>query len=414
MYSPHHVSCDTDGFVYVADTGNNRIVIFPDPHIAGTPTAGEQASASIPGLSSPTSVFANPVTGEIWVANYGGLDTLRYANYQSVLLGLGSISGIVEASGNFGFHPLAAIQDQYGDLFVADDAHRVAIYYPGVNLCNAASFLPDSVTSTQYPSANCLPLYDPALKKANAVLPPRPLAPGVIATIFPCENCAGTQFLTSQNVFSSYPVPATLGDVEVLFDGVPAPLYIVYPGQINFIVPNAARNSGTADLQVVQVSTGQILGAAQVPMYSVAPGAFPYPGGQSGATVYAAAINKDGTINSASNPALRGDYISLYMTGQGNVPGAPPDGVPATTAMPAQYGVTVLLNGIDVNDPSYQESSIQHVLYSGINQYPGMWQINLLIPKTVVTTSGVWFAVISNGEANWDASSGFKTYIYVK
>jgi hypothetical protein len=78
-------------------------------------------------------------------------------------------------------------------------------------------------------------------------------------------------------------------------------------------------------------------------------------------------------------------------------------------------GVTVLINGVDVNDPAYQESNIQHILYSGINQYPGMWQINVQIPKTVVPVSGaVWFVAIINGEPNWDATSPFKTYIYVK
>jgi uncharacterized protein (TIGR03437 family) len=413
LYSPHHVSCDTNGNVYVADTGNNRVLIFPDPHQAGTGTAGISASASITGLSTPTSVFASPVTGEIWVANSGGGNSLRYTNYQSVLLGLASINSIVEASGSFGFRPLATIQDQYGDLFVADDAHRVAIYYPGVNLCNGASFLPSSATSTSYPSGGCLSLYDSSLK---AALPTRPLAPGAIATIFPCQNCnAATQFLTSQNVFSGYPVPTTLGDVEVLVNGVASPLYIVYPGQINFIVPNEAPISGFADLQVIQVSTGQVLGAAQVPMNSVAPGAFPYPGGQTGTTIYAAAINQDGTINSASNPAIRGQAVSLYMTGEGAIPGEPADGVPATATLSAQYPVTVVINGTDVNDPAYQEQNIQHILYSGINQYPGMWQINVLIPKTVVPASGaVWFATIINSAPNWDALSPFRTYIYVK
>jgi uncharacterized protein (TIGR03437 family) len=327
MNAPHHVSCDTNGYVYVADTGNNRVLIFPDPHSAGTAATGEAATAFIGGLSSPSSVFASPVTGEIWVANTGGGDSLRFANYQSVLLGLGSITGIVDASGTgcpsgipcFGFSPLAAIQDQYGDLFVADNAHRVAVYYPGVNLCNGASFLPTSATSSQYPSANCLPDYT-----LSTPLPSRPLAPGVIATIFPCENCAGTQFLTAQNVFSSYPVPTTLGDVKVLVNGVQSPLYIVYPGQINFIVPNEAPQSGTADLEVIQVSTGQILGAAQVPMNSVAPGAFPYPGGQTGATVYAAAenYNPDGSyggINAASNPATRGGSIVLFISVEGGL-----------------------------------------------------------------------------------------------
>jgi uncharacterized protein (TIGR03437 family) len=417
MANPHHVSSDTNGNIYIADTGNNRVLIFPNPAQLGTGTAGPQASASIPNLNSPTSVYASPVTGEIWVANSGGGNSLRYQNYQAVLLGQGTISGINDVSGNFGFHPLATIQDQYGDLFVADDAHRVAIYYPGVNLCNGASFLPTSPTSAAYPSATCLPLYDSALKSSNIALPSRPLAPGVIATIFPCQTCAATQFLTNQNVFNgTYPVPTTMGDVEVLVNGVPSPLYIVYPGQINFIVPNEAPTSGFADLQVIQKSTGQVLGAAgQVPMNTVAPGAFPYPGGQSGGTIYAAAINQDGTINSASNPAIRGQAVSLYMTGEGVVPGEPADGVPATAVLSAQYGVTVLINGIDVNDPTYQESTIQHILYSGINQYPGMWQINVLIPKTVVPTSGaVWFDAIINSAPNWDATSPFKTYIYVK
>jgi hypothetical protein len=44
-----------------------------------------------------------------------------------------------------------------------------------------------------------------------------------------------------------------------------------------------------------------------------------------------------------------------------------------------------------------------------------MWQINVQIPKTVVPSAGaVWFAVITNGAPNWDATSPFKTYIYVK
>jgi uncharacterized protein (TIGR03437 family) len=149
-------------------------------------------------------------------------------------------------------------------------------------------------------------------------------------------------------------------------------------------------------------------------MNTVAPGAFPYPGGQSGLTVYAAAINQDGTVNAAGNPAVRGQYVSLYMTGQGYIPGLPPDGVPATTAMSAQYPITVLLNGFDVNGAQYAEQNIQHILYSGINQYPGMWQVNVQIPSTVSTAAGVWFAVIINGEANWDSASGFRTYIYVK
>ena len=417
MFSP--VAVTSDGIrLFVSDLGFNRVLIFNDPHAAGTAPAGETASAAITtGLDNPSSVYVSPVTGEIWVANSNAGNSLRYANYQSVLLGLGSINSITEASGNFGYSPLATIQDQYGDLFVADNAHRVAIYYPGVNLCNGASFLPTTATSSQYPSATCLSGYT-----LSAALPARPLAPGAIATLFPCDNCQPDQFGDQSNAAGSYPVPTTLSDIQVLVNGVAAPLYYAgapippsHPtGQINFIVPYEAPLSGFADLEVVQASTGQVLGAAQVPMNSVAPGAFAYPQGQTGSIIYAAAINKDNTVNSATNPAVRGDYVSLYMTGQGAVPGEPADGVPSSP-MPAQYPVTVLINGVDVNSAAYQEQNIQHILFSGINQYPGMWQINLQIPKTVVPTNGaVWFVAIINGVPNWDVLSPFKTYIYVK
>jgi uncharacterized protein (TIGR03437 family) len=149
-------------------------------------------------------------------------------------------------------------------------------------------------------------------------------------------------------------------------------------------------------------------------MASTAPGAFEYPGGQTGTKIYAAAINQDGTVNSATNPAARGQFISLYMTGAGSIPGLPPDGTPPTTAISGQYQPTVDLNLVDVNSPSYGESNIQHILYSGVNGYPGMWQINVKIPQTVVTTAPVSFVVIVNGISNWDANSGFETYIYVK
>ena len=102
LNGPHHVASDTNGFIYVADTGNNRVVIYNDPNSRRVPRRlGEQASATITGLSNPEGVYVSPVTGEIWVANTSAGTSLRYTNYQSVLLGLGSINSIGEISGNF-------------------------------------------------------------------------------------------------------------------------------------------------------------------------------------------------------------------------------------------------------------------------------------------------------------------------
>src|ERR1039457_5294756 len=225
MNGPHGVSCDSNGFVYVADSNNNRILIFNDPHNPSTPTTGDAASITIPGLSLPQGVFVSLLTGEIWVANTNAGTSVRYGNYNSVALGNGIISTIQEISGGQLLATLAVAQDQFGGLYVADNANRVAFYYPGLTPMNGANFLIN-----------------------------RALAPGVVATLKTCTNCAGTQFGTTTTSFTAYPMPTVLSNTEVLFNGIPAPLYFVSPGQINFVVPNyqadgktPTPSSGTAD-----------------------------------------------------------------------------------------------------------------------------------------------------------------------
>ena len=46
MAGPHHLSSDTDGRPYVADSGNSRVLIF-DP-ILNTPATGAHASFVLP------------------------------------------------------------------------------------------------------------------------------------------------------------------------------------------------------------------------------------------------------------------------------------------------------------------------------------------------------------------------------
>jgi uncharacterized protein (TIGR03437 family) len=440
MNNPHGVSCDSSGFVYVADTGNNRILIFSDPHSSGA-QSGEAAATFIGGLSAPQSVFVNvssvvaPAgTGEIWVANTGAGASLRYANYNSILLGnASSISSIQEVSSyngnNIGLHPVAVAQDQYGALYVADDANRVAFYYPGLSACNGATFM--AAFSSKAPNL-CDPLFD----SSNSVtLNAHPLAPGVFATLFPCANCAGDQFsdqIASWNG-TTYPVPAILNDTQVFVDGVAAPLYYVgspiagdpyHPaGQINFVVPNTARTVGNADVEVVRVSTGQVLGATSVPMAATSPGILMCQGVPWG--TYRAScvlnVNQDGTVtvNGPSNPAPRGSIISIYATGQGFVPGAPSDGSLPGAIAASSTALTVLINGLDVN--TYAGELTQHILYSGLNQFPGVWQINVLIPQGVAPASQEpqWnnanlLNIIADGTINIDVGLGWKTVIWVK
>jgi uncharacterized protein (TIGR03437 family) len=424
MNNPHGISCDSSGFVYVADTNNNRVLIFNDPNNPST-RSGEAASTQIPGLNTPQGVFVSQLTGEIWVANSNTGTLLRYAGYNSVVLGNGSISSLVDSASyngtNITLAPLAVTQDQYGALYVADTANRVAFYFPGLNACNGATF------QAAFPS-KAPNLCAPFDVSANGVtLNAHPLAPGVLATVFPCANCAGDQFGDVTGVFNgTYPMPFNLSDVQVTVDGVPAPLYYVgapippaHPsGQINFVVPNTARTVGNADVEVIRVSTGQVLGATLVPMAPTSPGmlicsnptAAPYRG--------ACILNQDNTVNSPSNPAPRGTVISIYATGQGFVPGAPSDGS-SPGALSAPTALTVFINATDVN--GYSGESGQHILYSGLDGYPGVWQINVLIPQGVTPASAEnsqansdLIAIVVNGTANYDTGLNWKTVFWVK
>jgi len=109
-----------------------------------------------------------------------------------------------------------------------------------------------------------------------------------------------------------------------------------------------------------------------VPMDVVSPGLFMRGGTQ------VAALNENGTVNSATNPAATGSVIQLFATGAGLLPGAPADGQPATAQVPTPVKPRVVINPASGFVPD------ANILYSGL--VPGMvgvWQINVRIPKSV-------------------------------
>src|ERR1039457_6421966 len=92
------------------------------------------------------------------------------------------------------------------------------------------------------------------------------------------------------------PLPTTIANIQVLFDGVAAPLYMVSPSQINFYVPMGARTTGFANVQVVNTSTGQVYGAGLVAMNSVSPGLFTNPFAATGSLRQAAVIDRKSVV----------------------------------------------------------------------------------------------------------------------
>ena len=283
--------------------------------------------------------------------------------------------------------PLAVVQDQYGNLAVADASNRVALYCPPLAAVNGAHFM------------------------AN-----HPLALGVFATIYPVPGATfgkGTALFT--DLPNRIPYPKVLGDIQVLVNGTPPPLTYVGPTQINFVVPMNAPTGGAAEIQVLKVSTGQLLAISGViPMNSVSPGIFETSG--TGVARQAAVLNQDNTVNSATNPAKRGDVISIYATGQGVVPNAPPDGdIPPNGLVTAPTNPRVFIGDFVDNYPVQpgDPPDKNYLEFSGLSpNFPGVWQVQ--IPHGVAPGQQPLFVTVNSIPSIDFTVTGYRTVIYVQ
>ncbi|MCS7026876.1 MAG: hypothetical protein NZV14_18925 [Bryobacteraceae bacterium] len=349
--SPRSITIDTDDRLYVADAGNNRIVIFDRVTVAEN---NPSPALTIPNISSPHGVFVSHRTGELWVTNTAASNPqmLRYPKYIDMVVQGAQPNYRIPMTTN----PIMVTQDAAGNLLVGMSSNRVEMFFPGLIRTNAASQL-----ST--------------------------FAPGSYATIKPVPGASfGETTLVFDQAPNPIPMPTTLGDLTVLVNDVPAPLHFVSPGQINFIIPQATPTSGIVDVVVMRQSTGQILATSAISMSSVAPAFFTTSGDGNGQV---AALNQDGTINSPVNMIPRGGVITVFGTGVGLVPGLPPDGVPVPGPLPTTSEVRVLI-GTAFVEPG-------DILYSGMAPtLIGVWQLNVRVPERVAPSPQVPFVATVN------------------
>lgn len=369
MSSPRGIASDTDDRLYVADTGNRRIDLYNN---VPTASVGQPAALTLnSNLMSPIGVYVSAITGEIWVADAGAAAAIRFPSFLNLNPGNNSPDGGFTSP----VGPLALTGDAWGDLFVADEAHRVGIHYPEMSPENAANYLNPNV-----------------------------LAPGMIAAMFTLGT--STQFGTTGVSATSLPLPTTLNGVQVLFNGAPVPLFYAGSNQINFQVPMGAPQTGTVEMQVIQPATGRILGDTTVGMTAALPGFFTRGATGSGDAL---ALNQDNTVNSADNPAAQGTVIQLFGTGQGLVQGAPPDGS-ASTGLTQTSTLPLIIMGAGKVAPA-------NIQYSGLAPGEvGVWQVNVLIPDSVISLPDFPTQVVAilNNVPSGGAGIGRGVYIHVK
>ncbi len=353
--TPRGLAVDTSGRLYVADTGNNRVMIFAsaattgpddDPRPAVTLLNSINTSTR---LRSPVGISVSSQTGEIWVAEIGGNRVLRYPEF-----GFLPANNFVANAALPSNAPLAVMLDGFGNPVVSELVHRVAMFFPATVGVNAANYLN------------------------------RPVAPGTYVALYPVVGPLGGKFgFQETKRFDELPNPIPmakeLADIQVLIDDKPVPLHFVSPGQINFYMPMSAPTSGTVEALVLRPSTGQVIAASSLRMDVASPGLFTAAATGSGQL---AALNQDNSVNSPGNAAARGTVVQLFGTGQGAVPNAPPDGEPASGLTPTDEKPRVFIGTDFVPDADVQYSGLAPDLI-------GVWQINFKIPDRVAPSSAV-------------------------
>ncbi|MFM2123906.1 MAG: hypothetical protein RL328_357 [Acidobacteriota bacterium] len=329
---PRGLAVDSSDRLYVADTGNNRIIVY-----SSTSTIGNGATGtSIPNVPSPEGVAVSPSTGEVWISSFSSNSILRFREFTQLGANPTATSGVLAAA------PMGIVLDQFDNLIAVEASNRLSFYYARMVYRHAATYASGS----------------------NLIAT---LTPGM----YTLAGRSGKDFdLTPAS--GSIPYPKTLGGIQVLVEGIPAPITSITNNVIYFLIPNNAPSSGNAEFLITKPASGEILAAGTYAMGPAAPGFFT---ANQGGTRQIAATNQDGTPNSATAPIGQDQLLTLWLTGYGHLDNAPPDGEPAGKAVDTDVKPVINIGG------TYTVPN-DKILYSGLSpQYPGLWQINIRMPK---------------------------------
>ena len=208
-----------------------------------------------------------------------------------------------------------------------------------------------------------------------------PVAPGEIISIFgPSSNPIGPSTPATLALDSNGNVATTLGGVQVLFNGIPAPLTYVSSTQINAVVPYGIVGQFAPFAQVKYLN--QSSNAFSLATAATSPGIFTQTGTGTGA---GAILNQDSSTNGPNNPAAKGSVVVIYMTGEGSTTPAGITGkVTCSTCAIAQLPVPALpvtVTLIDSNNTRYPANFIYAGEAPGF--VSGVLQVDAIIPTTV-------------------------------
>ncbi|HEX5228571.1 MAG TPA: IPT/TIG domain-containing protein [Bryobacteraceae bacterium] len=338
LNNPLSLTLDSHGSIYVADAGNNRIAQV-------TASGTVSTFAKIPGVLAvavdPSDKIVAADASQIWSVAQDGTVT-------SLAKGLSSPAGLAFEPG--------------GTLLIADTGANVIRGLDSAGVLTAIAGNGTAGFSGDGSFALSAELNAPAAIAIgpNGAILIADSANNRIRSLTPATASPDTAPISVVNAASLAAGPITGNEIvtvfgtgfdsstELMFNGKPAKLFYTSTTQLNALAPDPLAVNSTAKISIVV--GGATVAGTSVPVAAAAPGIF-----TTGATGQAAALNQDGSVNSATNPAARGSIVSIFATGWGS------------NDDPASMSIA----GYDAP-----------VLYSGpAPGFPGLTQINAQIPE---------------------------------
>lgn len=416
LAAPSTVAVDAAGNLYIADYGNTSVrKVTPAGVIStiagtGSPVFDKETGPALAVSMAPFGVSVSP-TGDIYIADAPN-DRIR----KLVPLAVRSlaISGGNEQSGNPGAkltisvrstdasgNPTGGIQVNFavtsgtatlspasavtGADGVASTTVTLGNTAGPVGISASASGLPTVSFNLTINSVAVVPV--PKISSEGVVgasLSPqkRTLAVGGIASIFGQNFApAGTARRVENGDLVGGMVPTTLIGVCVELGQVRAPVFAVYPTQINFQVPTVP-NGDAVPVRVITgcgTATESATNSETVSIRASAPEFFSFKPSTDGKNPVAVVNATTGSLlggaslGSGFTTAKPNDVVTVFGTSFGGtspkvLPGEFPSGVAGATG-----AIKVTIGGKEI--PSV------NILYAGVTpNNPGLYQLNLILP----------------------------------
>jgi uncharacterized protein (TIGR03437 family) len=358
LNGPQGVAVDAAGNLYIADTENNAIREVTPGGLIATVAGNGLAGYSGDGGQATSAQVGNPVGVAVDAA--GDIFTVDASNrvrqvYPNGLIATIAGNGSPGYTGDGGLATQAQLNapsaialfgnglQPMGAVYVADTANNAVrlLQYAGNGLgvnavANGASFILGAV------------------------------APGEVVVIW--GSGLGPAKLTQYQLDpTSGLVGTSLAGTSVIIGGTPAPILYTSATQIGAVVPYSVAGPYVQVFVQYQGQTSPPLPMAVAP---VAPALFTADSSGKG---QAAASNQDGTLNGAAHPAKVGSYISLWLTGAGQMNPAGVDGQPGAAPLPRPAAAVAVTIGGQSVTPQYAGQAP--------NVVAGVMQINAQIPS---------------------------------